>query len=194
EQAGIAGQFRGRRPRYLERLSRLDGVPFALGNHADEVALAHNPPAGNVLDRAFIDTRRLCTGAKGALTTRQHDTAMQHSWFGVTLVSSWAARSWLMSRSSSSPAICSMPVVLPWPSSHLPKYTVAVLSACMAIHESMAFGSGGPATSPRAAAADSGSAPVMLKPTTRAPPPLSKSRREKLVSLRMSVIASLPPF
>jgi hypothetical protein len=72
-------------PTIPERLSRLDGVPFALGNHADEVALSHNPRAGNVLDRAFIDARRLGTGTKGALTTRQHDAAMQHSWHADVL-------------------------------------------------------------------------------------------------------------
>ena len=42
-------------------------------------------------------------------------------WFGVTLVSSWTHLSWLMSRSSSSPAICRRPVVLPWPNSPLPR-------------------------------------------------------------------------
>ena len=41
-------------------------------------------------------------------------------WFGTTLVSSWTDRTWLMSRSSSSAAICRSPVVAPWPNSPLP--------------------------------------------------------------------------
>ena len=63
-------------------------------------------------------------------------------WSGVTWVSSRTALSWPMSRSSSSPAICSMPVVLPWPSSHFPKMMVAVLSACTATQESIWAGIG----------------------------------------------------
>ena len=63
-------------------------------------------------------------------------------WFGVTSVSTRAAEIWLMARSSSSAAICSIPVVVPWPSSTLPMNTVAVLSACTAIHESRSSGSG----------------------------------------------------
>src|SRR5215204_5583231 len=42
-------------------------------------------------------------------------------WFGVTLVSMRTALTWLISRSSSSAAICNRPVVLPCPISILPK-------------------------------------------------------------------------
>ena len=36
--------------------------------------------------------------------------------------------------------------------------------------------------------------PARLKPTMSAPPPLSRSRRENVVSVRMSLISPLPPF
>ena len=68
--------------------------------------------------------------------------SLMRTCFGVTFVSTRAAETWLMARSSSSAAICSIPVVVPWPSSTLPMNTVAVLSACTAIHESRSSGSG----------------------------------------------------
>ena len=55
--------------------------------------------------------------------------------------------------SSSSAAICSSRSRCPGPSSILPLNTVAVLSGLIAIQESIAFASGGPATSPRFATA-----------------------------------------
>ena len=106
-------------------------------------------------------------------------------WSGVTWVSSRTAESWPISRSSSSPAICSMPVVLPCPSSHLPKMIVAVLSGCTAIQELISLGSGGPPVAARAHGS-----PATLKPTMRAPP-LRRSRRENLVAVRVSVMMRL---
>src|SRR6516225_8021037 len=63
------------RPRCLELLRRLDRAPLALGNDAEEIALAddfHHP--GNVLDRSLIDALE-----RGADRRRAHDAPMQHA-------------------------------------------------------------------------------------------------------------------
>ena len=60
---------------------------------------------------------------------------------GVTFVSTLTHLSCFRSMSSSSPAIIIRPVEIPWPSSTLPDLIVAVLSAWIAMNESMSSGS-----------------------------------------------------
>ena len=79
EQVGIARQCRAVLPRHLERLRGLDRIPFVLGDHADEIALAHHARGRDVLDRAFVDAQRLGAGAERALPARQHHAAVQHA-------------------------------------------------------------------------------------------------------------------
>ncbi len=71
-------QLRRFRPGHLEDLRGLDRVPLLRGDHADEVALAHDARGRDVPDRAFVDRKRLGASAIGALATRQHDAAVQH--------------------------------------------------------------------------------------------------------------------
>ena len=78
EQVGVARQCRAFLPRHLERLRGLDRVPLVLGDHADEVALAHDAGGRDVLDRALVDAQRLGAGAERALSARQHHAAVQH--------------------------------------------------------------------------------------------------------------------
>ena len=77
EQVGIARQRRTFLPRHFECLRGLDGIPLALRNDTDEVALAHDP-SRDVLDRALVDAQGLRAGAIGALPGWAHDPAMQH--------------------------------------------------------------------------------------------------------------------
>ena len=64
--------------------------------------------------------------------------------FGVTFVSAMTNSSWLMSMSSSSPAIISRPVSDPVPWRMPPVLIDAVLSALIVIHESIWYWSNGP--------------------------------------------------
>ena len=77
-QLGIARQRGIRLPGDLEVAGSLDGIPLALGHHADQIALAQDTRAGNVLDRALVDAQRLGAGAVGALPARPHHPAVQH--------------------------------------------------------------------------------------------------------------------
>jgi hypothetical protein len=74
----ILRQRRGLLPRDLERARGLDRVPLARGDDADEVALAHDPGARNIGDRALVDAQGLRAGAVGALPARTHDPTVQH--------------------------------------------------------------------------------------------------------------------
>src|SRR5215468_9986409 len=59
----------------FELLRRLDRAPLALGNDAEEIALAHDlDHPGNVLDRSLIDALE-----HGADRRRAHDAPMQHA-------------------------------------------------------------------------------------------------------------------
>ena len=78
-ETGSVRQGRALLPDELELASSLDGIPFALGDHSDEVALAHDSNAGNVGDRALIDAHRFRAGTIGALSTGQHDAAVPHA-------------------------------------------------------------------------------------------------------------------
>jgi hypothetical protein len=78
EHAGMARQRRGFLPRHLERADGLDGVPLALRDNAEEVALAHDPRR-DVLDRVLVDADRLGAGAVSALAARAHHAAVQHA-------------------------------------------------------------------------------------------------------------------
>ena len=69
------GQRLRLRPCRLELLRRLDRGPLALGDDAEEIALAHDlDDAGNVLDRALVDAFEL-----GADRRRAHHAAVQHA-------------------------------------------------------------------------------------------------------------------
>ena len=115
----------------------------------DTTPLATESSATGAFNRAAASRSSACLASAAAARSCGPPRSIEElevvaPWFGVTWVSSRTAESWPMSRSSSSPAICSMPVVLPCPSSHLPKMMVAVLSGCTAIQESICLGSGGP--------------------------------------------------
>src|SRR5262249_30122885 len=56
---GLIGEWGlGVRPFHLERLRRVDRVPFLVGDDAEEALLPHHLGAGDVLDRAFVDLDR----------------------------------------------------------------------------------------------------------------------------------------
>ena len=75
---GIAWQRRALLPSHLERARGLDRVPLALRDDADEVALAHDPRAGNGGNRALVDAQGLGAVTIGALPAWPHDAAVQH--------------------------------------------------------------------------------------------------------------------
>ena len=78
EQVGIARQRRALLPRHLERARGLDRVPLALGDDADEVALAHDRAPGMAAIELSSMLKRLGAVAIGALPARPHDAAVQH--------------------------------------------------------------------------------------------------------------------
>ena len=62
----------GVRPFHLERLRRLDRVPFLVGDDAEEALLPHHLGAGDLLDRAFVDLHRHRAGDGGADHAAMH--------------------------------------------------------------------------------------------------------------------------
>ena len=72
---GLLGKRRRRvRPLDLDRLGRLDGVPLLVGDHGEEIVLAHHPRAGDVLDRGLVDPDRGRAGDR-----RADHAGMQHA-------------------------------------------------------------------------------------------------------------------
>ena len=64
---GLIGERRlGVGPFHLELVGRPDGVPFLVGDDAEESLLPHHPRAGDVRDRAFLDFHRHAAGDGGA--------------------------------------------------------------------------------------------------------------------------------
>src|SRR5688572_13011693 len=113
-------------------------------------------------------------------------------WFGEMSVFHGASFICWIVRSSSSAAIWSRPVGVPV-MSIFPVASVAVLSAWIAIHESIRLAFGGPAAATRRVApfAEPASAePTRLNPTTMAPPPLRNFSR---VNSEPSISSSILP-
>ena len=59
-------------------LRRADRVPFALRDHADEIALAQDARAGNVGDRSFVEARDLRARSINALAARANNASVDH--------------------------------------------------------------------------------------------------------------------
>src|SRR6516165_838550 len=78
EEIAIAGQRDTLLPRDLEIARRLDRIPLALSDDADEIAKAHDARR-YVGDRCLVDMERLGTRSVGALTARTHHAAMPHA-------------------------------------------------------------------------------------------------------------------
>ena len=77
---GVVGpKLRSLRPGDLEVAGCFHSIPLAIGNDADEVALADDFCAFDMGDRCFIDDEWLCSDAKSALPMRQHHAPMQHA-------------------------------------------------------------------------------------------------------------------
>jgi len=78
KQITISGQGLAVLPRHLEVAGGPHGVPFTLGDNADEIAAAHH--AGRYAgDRTLVDVERLGSRSVGALPARAHHTALQHA-------------------------------------------------------------------------------------------------------------------
>src|SRR5438552_1729163 len=77
-EAVVAGQRWRRVPRHFQLLGGANGVPFAFGDNADEIATTHHASFRDVSDGGLVDAQDLCAGAVGTLAARANDAAMHH--------------------------------------------------------------------------------------------------------------------
>ena len=76
---GVRAEIRPLPPDDLEISRGLHRIPFALGDDADEVALADDLGPRDMGDGGFIHRQGLRADAKAPLSARQHHAAMQHA-------------------------------------------------------------------------------------------------------------------
>ena len=75
----LLGEWRiNLRPLHLQFLRRLNGIPFLVGNDAEEALVPHHFGAGNVLDRAFVHLHRHAAGHRGTDHAPMHHARHLH--------------------------------------------------------------------------------------------------------------------